>query len=136
MPRNNSTVGSVLGLLVFLGISAFFLFGGGFFSFFSFFTIVPIIFICIIFGIVAAAVSHSRGPAVNTARNNNYSQYYSQEAPKSNPYVSKPSSSYTVRPIYIEDEEPEKSTANFCQYCGTKKDRNAKYCYNCGTKLQ
>ena len=136
MPRNNSVVGSIIGLVFFLGFGVFFLFGWGSFSLFSFFPIFPMIFVIVIFGIVVAASASSRRSTMCSTRTNNQYPYYSQEVPRSNPYVVKTSSSSTVRPIYIEDAEPEIPTAKFCQYCGTKKDRNAKYCHNCGTKLQ
>jgi hypothetical protein len=136
MPRNNSIIGSIVGLIIFLGFGVFFLFGWGSFEIFSFFPIFPMIFVVAIFGIVVAASANSRRSTVSSSWKNDHYQSYSQEVPRSNPYVAKTSVNSIVRPIYIEDAEPEIPTANFCQYCGTKKDRNAKYCYNCGTKLQ
>ena len=93
------------------------------------------IFVIVIFGIVVAANASSRRSTCCSPKPNNKYEYYNQEVPRSNPYLVKTSSSSTVRPIYIEDAEPEVQTANYCQYCGSKKDRNAKFCYNCGTKL-
>ncbi len=136
MPRNNSTVGSIIGLIVFLGFGAFFLFGWGSFRIFSFLPFIPMIFVIIIIGLAGAASASSRRSNCCSPKSQNQYQYYSQEIPRSNPYGAKTSYSSTVRPIYIEDVELEKPTTNFCQYCGTKKDRNAVYCHNCGTKLQ
>ena len=133
MPRNNSVVGSVVGLLVFVGFGVFFLFGIGPFRFLNVFPFIPIIFIiCIICIAGAASVKQS---SCCTPKPYNQNRYYAREIPRSNPYNVKTSNDSVVQPIYIDDTEPEKSVANFCQYCGTRKDRNAIYCHNCGTKL-
>ena len=136
MPRNNSIIGSIVGLMVFLGFGVFFLFGVGKFSAFHFFPMFPMIFVCVIIGIVGAASARSRQSTCCAPKSQNNYQHYTQELPRSNPYIVKTSSSSTVRQIPIEDEVPEKPLTNFCQYCGTRKDRNAIYCHNCGTKLQ
>ena len=136
MPRNNSVVGSIIGLVFFLGFGVFFLFVCGSFSLFSFFPIFPMIFVIVIFGIIVAASANSKHSSANPTWKSNHYQSYSQQIARLNPYIAKTSSSPTVRQIYIEDAEPEIPTTKFCQYCGTKKDRNAKYCHNCGTKLQ
>jgi len=135
MPRNNSIIGSIVGLIIFLGFGVFFLFGWGSFNLLNFFPFVPMIFAIIIIGIAGAASASSRRSPYCSPKSSNQYQYYPQEVQRSNPYVVKTSSRSTVRPIYIEEAEPEKPLANFCQYCGTKKDRNAVYCYNCGTKM-
>lgn len=134
MPRNNSVIGSIVGLLVFVGIGAFFLLGITPFRFLNFFPLLPVIFVIGIMGIAAATSVRRSNYCESKPYNQN--QYYTREAPRSNPYVVKTPSSSTVRPIYIEDSEPEKPIGNYCQYCGTKKDRNATFCHNCGTKLQ
>ena len=138
MSRNNSAIGSLIGLIFFLGFGAFFFLGLSPFSFFSFMPFFPIIFVIIIIGIVGAAASsskHSMNSTCCSPKSQKVYQSYTQNIPKSNPYIVKSSSSSAVRPIYIEDDEPEKPIANFCQYCGTKKDGNALYCHSCGTKL-
>ncbi|MFX0076420.1 MAG: zinc-ribbon domain-containing protein [Candidatus Hermodarchaeota archaeon] len=135
MPRNNSIVGSIIGLVFFIGFGVFFLFGGGFFSFFHFFPIFPIIFIIVLFGIVAAASASSRNSTCCPPKSQSHYQHYPQEVKRSNPYIVKNQSIPTVRQIYIEDDEPAKPIASFCQFCGTKRDTNAKYCHSCGTKL-
>jgi len=136
MPRNNSIVGSIVGLIIFLGFGVFFLFGLSPFTFFGIMPFFPMIFfIIIIGGIVGAASASSRRSSCCSPKSQNQYQYYSQEVPRTNPYIVKTSSSSTVRPIYIEDAEPEKPKAYFCQYCGTKKDRNAIFCHSCGSKL-
>ena len=136
MSRNNSIVGSIAGLIIFLGIGVFFLFGSSPFYLFNFTPFFPMIIIIFVIGIAGAASTSRRRSTESSTWKNNHYQSYSQEITRSNPYVAETSSSSTVRPIYINDVEPEIPTANYCQYCGTKKDRNAKYCYNCGTKLQ
>ena len=135
MPRNNSVVGSVIGLVIFLSFGVFFLFGWAPFSFFSIVPFFPLIIIIIIIGIAVAASTRSRHSTYSSPKTHNQHQYYSQEVSRPNPYVVNASSSSTVRSISIEDDEPEKSLANFCQFCGTKKDRNSTLCHNCGSKL-
>jgi len=135
MPKNNSKIGSIIGLMIFLSFGVFFLFGWGPFSFFNFLPFFPMIFVFIIIGIAGAASANSRRSTCYSSKSNNQYQNYSQEVPRLNPYTVKTSSNSTVRPIYIEDDEPEKPLANFCQFCGTKKDRNAIFCHNCGSKL-
>ncbi len=135
MSRNNSIIGSIVGLIIFLSIGVFFLFGSSPFFLFNFTPFFPMIIIIIIIGIAGAASASSRRSTCCSPKSNNKYPYYPQEVPRANPYVVKSSSSSMVRPIYIEDTEPEKPKANFCQYCGTRKDRNAIYCHNCGTKL-
>ena len=139
MPRNNSTIGSLIGLIIFVGFGAFFLLGlspFGMFSFIPFFPMIFVIFIIVIAGVGSASSKHSKHSTCCSPKSHNQYQYTTKEVPRSNPYIVKASSSPTVRPIYIEDTEPEKPKTNFCQYCGTKKDKNATYCYDCGTKLQ
>jgi hypothetical protein len=104
------------------------------------------IFVIIIIGIVGSASAKAKNSGCCTPKQYNQNQNYNREVMRfnphatrtlygSNPYNTKTSSISVVRPIYIEDAEPEIPTANFCQYCGTKKDRNAIYCHSCGTKL-
>ncbi len=135
MSRNNSIIGSIVGLIIFLGFGVFFLFGWGPFNIFNFMPFFPMIFVIIIIGIAGAASASSRRSTCCSPKSHSQYQYYTPEVPRSNPYIVKTSSSSTVRPIYIEDAEPEKPIANFCQFCGTKKDKNAIYCRDCGSKL-
>ncbi|MFX0047829.1 MAG: hypothetical protein ACFE8G_06620 [Candidatus Hermodarchaeota archaeon] len=142
MPRNNSIAGFLIGLIVFLGFGVFFLFGWGRFNIFNVISFFPMIFVIIIIGIAGVASANSRRSNCCPPKSQNQYQYYTQEVPRTNsmyvnqnPYVVKNSTNSTVRTIYIEEDEPEKPITKFCQYCGTKKDRNAIYCHNCGTKL-
>ena len=138
MSRNNSIVGSIVGLIIFLGFGVFFLFGLSPFTFFSIIPFFPMIFIIVIIGIGGAVSASSRRSTCCSPKSyKSYNQYqdYTEEVPRSNPYIVKTSSSSTYRPIYIEDAEPEKPKGNFCQYCGTRKDKNAMYCHSCGIKL-
>ena len=138
MTRNNSIAGSIIGLTVFLGFGVFFLLGFSPFSFFSIVPFFPMIFIIVIIGIVGAASARSkRSNCCSQKSYKPYNQYqnYTEEVPRSNPYNVRRSGSSVVRPIYIEDAEPEDTKANFCQYCGSKKDKSAIYCHSCGSKL-
>ena len=41
--------------------------------------------------------------------------------------------------LLVEDFKPlesVKSKALYCQFCGTRRDKNAIYCYQCGSKLE
>ena len=143
MSKNNSTVssliGSLIGLIVFVGFGAFFLLRFRPFAFLGIMPFFPMIFIFIIIGITGAASASSRRAKRSTCcspKSNNQYQYSTTVIPRSNPYIVKAPSSSTVRPIFIDDGEPEKPKTNFCQYCGTKKERNAIYCHSCGTKLE
>ena len=146
MSRNNSTagslIGSLIGLIIFVGFGAFFLLRLSPFAFLRIMPFFPMIFIIIIIGFVGAASARSRRSTCcsqkphNQNQSLNQYQYSTQEVPRTNPYIVKAPSSSTVRPIFIDDVEPEKPKTNFCQYCGTKKERNAVYCHSCGTKLE
>jgi len=135
MSRNNSIVGSIIGLIFFLGFGVFFFVGLSPFTFISIMPFFPMIFIIVIIGIVGAVSARSRRTTCCSPKSNNQYQYNTPKISRSNPYLVNTSSSYTVRPIYIEDAEPEKPIPNFCQYCGTRKDKNATYCHSCGSKL-
>jgi len=135
MSRNNSIIGSIVGLIIFFGFGIFFLFGLSPFRLFTFIPFFPMIFIIIIIGIVGAASASSRRSTWCSPKSHNQYQYYTSEVPRSNPYIVKTSNSSAVRHIYIEGAKPEKPIANFCQFCGTKKDKNAIYCHDCGSKL-
>ena len=135
MSRNNSIIGSIVGLIIFLGFGVFFLFGLSPFRLFTFIPFFPMIFIIISIGIVGAASASSRRSTCCSPKSHNQYQDYTSEVPRSNPYIVKTSNSSAVRHIYIEGAKPEKPIANFCQFCGTKKDKNAIYCHDCGSKL-
>ena len=138
MSRNNSTIGSLIGLIIFVGFGVFFLFGFSPFPFFRIMPFFPMIFVIFIIGIAGAASASSKRTRRSTCyppKSHNQYHYNTQEVPRSNPYIDNTSSSSTVRLIYIEDAEPEKPKANFCQFCGTKKDKSAIYCHDCGSKL-
>jgi hypothetical protein len=143
MPRNNSGIGCcIIGLIFFLGFGVFSSLRSSSFSLYNIMPLFPMIFV--IFIIVIAGVGsasskrskHSKHSTCCSPKAHNQYQYITPKVPKSNPYIVKASSSSMIRPIYIEDTEPEKPKTNFCQYCGTKKDRNAIYCHSCGTKLE
>ncbi|MHA1350008.1 MAG: hypothetical protein ACTSPZ_04115 [Promethearchaeota archaeon] len=143
MPKNNSGIGiCIIGLIFFLGFGVFSSLRSSPFSLYNIMPLFPMIFI--IFIIVIAGVGsasskrskHSKNSTCCSPKSHNQYQYITPKVPKSNPYIVKASSSSIIRPIYIEDNEPEKPKTNFCQYCGTRKDRNAIYCHSCGTKLE
>ena len=143
MPRNNSGIGCcIIGLIFFLGFGVFSSLRSSPFSLYNIMPLFPmifVIFIIVIAGVGSASskrLKYSKHSTCCSPKSHNQYQYITPKVPKSNPYIVKASSSSTIRPIYIEDTEPEKPKTNFCQYCGTKKDRNAIYCHSCGTKLE
>ena len=136
MPRNNSIIGSIIGLIIFLGFGVFFLFGWGSFNIFNFLPFFPMIFIIAILGIAGAASANVRRSSCCSPKSHNQYQYYSQDPPRSNPYTVKNSSSSTVRAINIEDAKPENPRANFCQFCGSRTERDGVFCHQCGAKME
>ena len=143
MPRNNSGIGCcIIGLIFFLGFGVFSSLRSSSFSLYNIMPLFPMIFVIFIIVVVGAASTsskrskHSKNSTCCSPKSHNQNQYITPKVPRSNPYIVKASSTSTVRPIYIEDAKPEKPKTNFCQYCGTKRDRNAIYCHSCGIKLE
>ena len=140
MQRNNSGIGCcIIGLIVFLGFGVFFSLRSSPFSLYNIMPLFPmifVIFIIVIAGAASASAMSSKRSICCLPKSHNQYQYSTPEVPRSNPYVVKASNGSTVRPVYIEDTKPEKPKTNFCQFCGTKIDRNAIYCHSCGTKLE
>ncbi|MHA1375934.1 MAG: zinc ribbon domain-containing protein [Promethearchaeota archaeon] len=129
MSRNNP--GVIIGLFIFV------VFGFVFFiprmSFIPF-TIFPSFFIIILIVSIVATTSNNRKPnakkvfknenQVNTQRTNPYRVEY-------NPQKNVKTSQYQR----VNEELELKPTIRFCQFCGTKIERDAMFCHNCGSKL-
>jgi energy-coupling factor transporter transmembrane protein EcfT len=133
MSRNNNPAGVIIGLLIFV------VFGFVFFipmtGFFTIFTIFPSIFIIIFIVAIVAITSNNRRPTTNnTFKNEN--QVNSQ---RTNPYRVKYNSQEHVKTSQyqrVEEENELKPIIRFCQFCGSKIERDAMFCHSCGAKLE
>jgi len=133
MSRNNNPAGVIIGLLIFV------VFGFVFFipmtGFFTIFTIFPSIFIIIFIVAIIAITSNNRRPTANRVFNNE-NQVNTQ---KPNPYRVEYNSQEHVKTSQyhrVEEEIELKPIIRFCQYCGTKIERDAMFCHSCGSKLE
>lgn len=130
MSRNNPA-GVIIGLFIFV------VFGFVFFipsiSFIPY-TIFPSFFIIILIVSIIASTSNNRKPTDNEAFKNE-NQVNTQKA---NPYrVENNSQKYVKTSQYqrVEEEIESKPIIRFCQFCGTKIERDSMFCHNCGSKL-
>jgi len=118
-----------------------------FFNRFNSFTIIPIwpiitglggflIFIVFI-GVIASSMS-APSKKVNEEYIKPY-QYQPQEPNQQyNPYKIRNSiQKQAEEPIYeeVKHDIPIISDINYCRYCGSQADRDARFCHQCGTKL-
>ena len=97
----------------------------------------PLIFISI-FMIAAAYASSGKSKRCKTEQKN-YDQYSQQQVPRVTPYIVRGSVRNDVQTLLVEDYkpiEPTKPKALFCQFCGTRIDKDARFCYQCGSKLE
>lgn len=96
----------------------------------------PLIFISIF--MIAAAYASSGKSKHCKPEQKNYDQYSQQQVPRVNPYIVRNSVRNDVQTLLVEDYkpmEPTKSKALFCQFCGTRIDKDARFCHQCGSKL-
>ena len=143
---SRSSFGAVIvGLVIFVILGMFFflffnrsgIFG---FNFPVIFIILGfIVFITIILGISIAASSMSKTYKPQNAnifsqnQNNNQKQTLPQ-----NPYVVREPIQKSLEPQYQEIPTavvPNVNEINFCRYCGSKVDMEAKFCHECGSNL-
>lgn len=97
----------------------------------------PMIFISI-FMIAAAYASSGKSKRCKPVQKN-YDQYSQQQVPRVNPYIVRSSVRNDVQTLLVEDYkpiEPTKTKALFCQFCGTRIDKDARFCHQCGSKLE
>ncbi len=97
----------------------------------------PLIFISI-FMIAAAYASSGKSKRCKPVQKK-YDQYSQQQVPRVNPYVVGGSVRNDVQTLLVEDYkpiEPTKPKASFCQFCGTRIDKDARFCHQCGSKLE
>ncbi len=97
----------------------------------------PLIFISI-FMIAAAYASSGKSKRCKPVQKK-YDQYSQQQVPRVNPYVVRNSVRNDSQTLLVEDYkpiEPTKPKALFCQFCGTRIDKDARFCHQCGSKLE
>jgi len=97
----------------------------------------PLIFISIF--MIAAAYASSGKSKRCKPEQKNCDQYSQPQVPRVNPYVVRNSVRNDVQTLLVEEYkpiEPIKSQALFCQFCGTRIDKDARFCHQCGSKLE
>jgi len=97
----------------------------------------PLIFISI-FMIAAAYASSGKSKHCKPVQKK-YDQFSQQQVPRVNPYVVRNSVRNDSQTLLVEDYkpvEPTKPKALFCQFCGTRIDKDARFCHQCGSKLE
>ncbi len=136
MAHRNSGVGCLVGVVL-LGIFMMFYNNLGFFYYpFSpmFITMIAgIVIIVVMISAISSKASH-KGNNNNHIINNipiNYDHTFK------NPYII--ANAQKTIPVVIEQksESLEKSPtiAQYCQFCGVKRERDSIFCHNCGTRL-
>ena len=136
MSNRNSGAGCIVGSLFFMAFGLFFILDVPF-SIFPFIGIFPAI---LIFIVIIAVVGASSGKSKRYKPvQKKYDQYSQQQVPRANPYIVRSSVRNDVQTLLVEDYkpiEPTKPKASFCQFCGTRIDKDARFCHQCGSKLE
>ncbi|MBA7559517.1 hypothetical protein ES708_01132 [subsurface metagenome] len=97
----------------------------------------PMIFISIF--MIAAAYASSGKSRRCKPEQKNYDQNHYKQVPRVNPYIVRGAVRNNVQTLLVEDYkpiEPIKTKALFCQFCGTRIDKDARFCHQCGSKLE
>ena len=135
MSNRNSGAGCIVGSLFFMAFGLFFILDLPF-SIFQFIPFFPVIFI-FIFIIAVAGASSGKFKHCKPVQKN-YDQDHNKQVPRVNPYIMRGAVRNDVQTLLVEDYkpiEPIKPKALFCQFCGTRIDKDACFCYQCGSKL-
>jgi len=134
MSNKNSGAGCIVGLLFFMAFGFIFILEVPF-SLIQFMSFCPVIFIFIII-IAAAGASSGKSKRCKPVQKN-YDQDHYKQVPRVNPYVVRSSVRNEVQTLLEEYKpvEPTKPKALFCQFCGTRIDKDARFCHQCGSKL-
>ena len=104
---------------------------------FSFIWMWPVIF-CFITTILSIDYSSKGAKHYKPVEKNN-DQVQHKQRPRVNPYIARSSVTNNVQTLLIEDYnpiKPAKPIALFCQFCGTRIDKDALFCHQCGSKLE
>jgi len=137
MSNRNSGSGCIVGLLFFMTFGLFFILDVPF-SIFPFMGFFPVIFIFIVIIAAAAGASSGKSKCCKPGQKK-YDQYSQQQVPRENPYIVRSSVRNDVQTSLVEvykPIEPTKPKALFCQFCGTRIDKDASFCHQCGSKLE
>jgi len=144
MSNKNSGAGCIVGALVFMVFGLFFIIEIPF-------SILPVIFrvissiipyfpLILIFIFIIAVSGASSGKSKRCKPvQKNYDQDHHKQVPRVNPYIVRGSVRNDVQTLIVEDYkpiEPTKPKALFCQFCGTRIDKDARFCHQCGSKLE
>ncbi len=134
MSNKNSGAGCIVGLLFFMAFGFIFILEVPF-SLIQFMSFCPVIFIFIII-IAAAGASSGKSKRCKPVQKN-YDQDHYKQVPRVNPYIVRSSVRNEVQTLLEEYKpvEPTKPKALFCQFCGTRIDKDARFCHQCGSKL-
>jgi uncharacterized membrane protein YvbJ len=138
MSDRNSELGCTIGFLFFMAFGLFFILDLPF-SISPFIGIFPVIFIFIFIFIIAAGCTSSKKPKGCKPVQKKFDQYSQQQVPRANPYIVRSSVRNDDQTLLVEDYipiEPAKPKALFCQFCGTRIDKDARFCHQCGSKLE
>jgi len=133
MSNNNSGSGCILGMLLILVYGLLVICKVSF----SFIWLWPVIF-CFITTILSIDYSSKGANHYKPIEKNNDQVQYNQH-PRVNPYIVRSSVTNNVQTLVVKDYKPRESTkpkALFCQFCGTRIDRDALFCHQCGSKLE
>jgi len=136
MSNRNSGAGCIVGLFFFMAFGFFFILDVPF-SIFPFIGFFPVIFIFIVI-IVVVGASSGKSKCCKPGQKK-YDQYSQQQVPRANPYIVRGAVRSDVQSLLVEDYktiEPTKPKASFCQFCGTRIDKDARFCHQCGSKLE
>ena len=136
MSNRNSGSGCIVGLLFFMAFGLFFILEVPFLIALFMPSFMVIVFFIVI---IAAAVDSSRKSKHCKPVQKNYDQYRQQQVPRVNPYIVSSSVRNDVQTLLVEEYKPigpTKPKALFCQFCGTRIDKDARFCHQCGSKLE
>ncbi len=137
MSNRNSRSGWKIGLIFFIGFGPLYFILVQPFIISLLIPFFPVIFISI-FMITAAYASSGKSKCCKPVQKK-YDQYSQQQVPRANPYIVRSSVRNDVQTLLVEDYkpiEPTKPKASFCQFCGTRIDKDARFCHQCGSKLE
>ena len=134
--KSGTGAGCIVGSLFFMAFGFFFILDVPF-SIFPFIGFFPVIFIFIV--IIAVVGASTRKSKSCKPVQKNYDQDLHKQIPRENPYIVMGSVRNDVQTLLVEDCKPiehAKSKALFCQFCGTRIDKDAGFCHQCGSKLE
>ena len=136
MSNKNSGVGCIVGIVFFILFGLFFTLEVPFIisRFIPFFPVIVIF----IFIIAAAGASSGKSKHCKPLQKN-YDLAHHKQFPIANPYIVRRSVRNDAQTLLVKEykpKEPTKSQALFCQFCGTRIDKDALFCHECGSKLE